>query len=279
MSVLSVLLENVNLNVDETKTWIAPDIEVNGGGQIISIVTGTNPDGDNAALQNLVDTEVILDESQVLFDAVDIVITADETALETLNATIVDLNATYTTLNSGISTYMDEISISTTGSQKIVNMNSDDVKVQLIKDNDDGEAFFKAEVETLFYSTSLDAGSYFVNLNFGLQYWSGGDYVEPTNAEKTQIITVIESVVDNIESNVYTGFNTGTAYNGRALFVNCPYFLVLTETSTINIKVFVSSGGGTENIAYTVNNVSSMMFPSITAGQFNNSIVNIVKIG
>ena len=28
MSVLSVLLENVNLNVDETKTWIAPDIEV-----------------------------------------------------------------------------------------------------------------------------------------------------------------------------------------------------------------------------------------------------------
>lgn len=277
MSVLSVLLENVNLSVDETKTWIAPDIQVNGGGQIISIVTGTNPDGDNAALQNLVDTEVILDESQVLFDAVDIVITADETALETLNDTIVDLNDTYTTLNSDISTYMDEISISTTGSEKIVNMDSVTIKSQLVHNN--GVEYFVAEVETLFYSSLLVAGSYFVNLNFGLQYWSSDGYVEPTSAEKTQIITVIESVVDNIESNVYTGFNTGTAYNGRALFVNCPYFLVLTETSTINIKVFVSSGGGTQNIAYTVNNVSSMMFPSIDAGEFNQSIVNIVKIG
>ena len=277
MSVLSILLEEVNLNVDETKTWIAPDIEVNGGGQIISIATGTNPNTDNAALQELVDTEVILDESQVLFDAVEPIITADESTLETLQSTIVNLDASYTELNSEISTYMDGISISTTGSQKIINIDSDTLKLQLI--HNEGVEYFVAEVETLFYSSSLVAGSYFVNLNFGLQYWSNSPYEIPTDAEKTQIITVIESVVDNIESNVYTGFNTGTSYEGRALFVNCPYFLVLTETSTINIKVFVSSGGGTQDIAYTVNNGSGMMFPSITAGQFNQSIVNIVKIG
>lgn len=276
MSIASLNLQMINLDIDETKSWASPNITINSGGQIIAIADGGGTGDDTIAVQDLA---AITDELAECSDIIETDNAAIDTIQTDITATALIISNTtdlITVLTNNINTLIENEALNIYGSQLIVNLNAAEVMAYIFLKSGTNYLTQRAFYE-LYSNAQLPAGTYLLNINFGLSLDTDNGGLIPDDTKSSLLL--IQILVGDVPIIEFTQASAG--YKSATLYANTPYIFTTTETNSFKVQLNIfagwSSGGANTNWFFLDTDV--FMNPIIPSPLFNKSILNLIRIG
>lgn len=278
MSVASLGLESLNLDIDEDFLYSIPTIQLNKGGQIITITEGDVDN--NIAIQ----TAVVLQECETIIDPLVVVVNnlaaqtseiIDET--KSLQSGVTSLTANVNTLVANINTLIAEINATNSVYEvKVNNYNVASINNVL------SEEFSTTDMPRRrlipLRTISLEAGVYAANFNWIAESIAVG--TAPLNTDTRYKITYAYAA-DSDGNVLASSINNCSGHNGLNISHSSSFCFDLTATTTITFGIWYdiacttyTSGTG---LLYFFNSQQAQMYPYIS--NINTEILQVIKIG
>jgi hypothetical protein len=286
MSVSSIGLELLNLNIDENKLFILPNIKVNKGGQIIEIDDAGS--SDNVSVQTaslLQDTENVLNGVAKVLGNLDPQVSEIATQINTLEEQVDALVGAGINLVANIQTLIDNITIASAGSVPIIAEYNylDTVDAMKVLNFDAGIAYLKRRQKLSFTNVTLSAGIYVVNHNLVLSSTIVNGISTQYNDSTRFLLTYAFVDVTNGD-NICSALNCCSGHDAVDIIHASAMCFELAAETEVNIGfMFDVDDVDTptwNDITYTFSDAQPVMYPNLINSQnsVNDWIIQLIRI-